>query len=223
MSLVELDTGISSAIEVASTEVNSLDKDDFLQLLVTQLQYQDPLNPMESTEFTAQLAQFSSLEQLYNVNSNLDELEGIQNSLSSYEAVDFIGKTVTASGDTVYVDDASDEWSMGVDLADAAAGVYAYIYDKSGGLVQTLETGQMDAGQQSLNWDGCDSQGDRVADGSYRFEVYAVDANGNSLDVGTFVGGTITGVTYEDDVTYLKIGEQKIDPDTVLEVSEPDE
>ena len=83
----------------------TLGKDDFLKLFVAQLQNQDPLSPMESTEFTSQLAQFSSLEQLTNVNQNLDYLLMYQSSMNNAEAINFIGSTVKASGSSIGVKD----------------------------------------------------------------------------------------------------------------------
>ena len=75
----------------------TLGKDDFLKIFMAQLQHQDPLNPMEGTEFTAQLAQFSSLEQLYNVNQNLGSLKEVQEGTGKFESLNFIGKEITAA------------------------------------------------------------------------------------------------------------------------------
>ncbi|MEN8751434.1 MAG: flagellar hook capping FlgD N-terminal domain-containing protein, partial [Desulfobacterales bacterium] len=94
-------TGVSSTANTVSSDTTIMGKDDFLNLLVAQLQHQDPLNPLDSTDFTAQLAQFTSLEQLNNVNTNLESLQSYQAAIKNAQAVDLIGKTVEAPGNTV--------------------------------------------------------------------------------------------------------------------------
>jgi len=105
MSIIGLEPVTVDSSTFQTSEDNTLGKDDFLNLLITQLQNQDPLSPMDSTEFSAQLAQFSSLEQLSNVNENLETLLLYQGSLNNSQAVSFIGKTITASGDSVLITD----------------------------------------------------------------------------------------------------------------------
>ncbi len=96
MSITPIDSSAVSTETQTSASAEILGKDDFLNLLVTQLQHQDPLNPAESTEFTAQLAQFSSLEQLNNINDNLKNMELFQTSVTNSQAVSYIGKEITA-------------------------------------------------------------------------------------------------------------------------------
>jgi len=198
-------------------ESSIVGKEDFLKLLVTQLQYQDPLNPAESTEFTAQLAQFSSLEQLTNVNKNLEYLQLYQASINNAQAVDFIGKTITTSGSTVSVSDGV-SGNIAFDLPADAAGVTISIYDASGQLTATIEAGALDEGKQSVTWDAEDQEGNKVSDGDYTFEVAAVDSEGNIVEVSTFSKAVVTGVTFEDGVTYLMAGGRKIPMGDVVEV-----
>ena len=94
MSVVGLDQVGSMATEAIEPKASSMGKDDFLQLLVTQLQNQDPLSPMDSTGFTAQLAQFSSLEELQNINETLSGVGSSQTILTNSQAVDYIGKQI---------------------------------------------------------------------------------------------------------------------------------
>ncbi|MCF8127260.1 MAG: flagellar hook assembly protein FlgD [Deltaproteobacteria bacterium] len=214
--------GTVAANNTASNTSNALDssvvgKEDFLKLLVTQLQYQDPLNPAESTEFTAQLAQFSSLEQLTNVNKNLEYLQLYQASINNAQAVDFIGKTVSASGNTINVSDGvSDEITF--ELPEDAANVTISIYDASGKLSGTIESGDLSEGTQSVVWNAEDPDGNTVSDGNYTFEVAAVDSEGNEVAVSTFTKVTITGVTFEEGTAYLLAGAQKIAIGDVKEV-----
>nr|MBL0716726.1 hypothetical protein [Desulfobacterales bacterium] len=103
MTVTGLENVSGAGSNFAATRSNEMGKDAFLELLVTQMQYQDPLNPMDSTAFTAQLAQFSSLEQLNNVNENLEYSQLYQSSINNSQAVSFIGKDIRAIGDTISV------------------------------------------------------------------------------------------------------------------------
>ncbi len=209
----------NSAATSLTSESSLVGKEDFLKLLVTQLQYQDPLNPAESTEFTSQLAQFSSLEQLTNVNENLEYLQLYQASINNAQTVDFIGKTVTASGNTVNVSDGVSE-NISFELPEDAASVTISIYDASGELAGTIEAGDLSKGTQSIPWNAEDPEGNTVSDGDYTFEVAAVDSEGNEVEVSTFTFVTVTGVSYEDGVTYLLAGDRKIAVGDVIAVHE---
>jgi len=206
----------ASTISDAS-ESSVVGKEDFLKLLVTQLQYQDPLNPAESTEFTAQLAQFSSLEQLTNVNKNLEYLQLYQASINNSQAVDFIGKTVSASGNTINVSDGVSE-ELSFELPEDAANVTISIYDASGELSGTIESGGLSEGTQSIAWNAEGPDGNTVPDGDYTFEVAAVDSEGNEVAVSSFTRVTITGVTFEEGTAYLLAGGRKIALGDVKEV-----
>lgn len=203
----------------SSTDVGSLDKDDFLNLLVTQLRNQDPLTPMEGTEFTAQLAQFSSLEQLSNVNDNLGILQLYQSSINNSQAVSFIGKTVKSFGDSVYLPEDTPA-EMHFELEGEADEVFIHVYDSTGSFVKTIECGSLDAGEQSIEWDGADDEGNRLSEGSFTFEVMANDANGQEVAAETFMVNNVTGVTFEQGVTYLLAGDLKIAVSNVVEVRE---
>ncbi|MDY6880741.1 MAG: flagellar hook capping FlgD N-terminal domain-containing protein [Desulfatiglans sp.] len=194
-------------------------KDDFLHLLVTQLQHQDPLNPMDSTQFTAQLAQFTSLEELNNVNDNLSYLLLYQASINNSQAVGFIGKSLTALGDSINLADGVAE-DIRFDLDGDSSMTSVTIYDSDGNLVRVLEGGAMGAGTQTMQWDGLNSQGEPMPNGLYRFEVTASDANGDTVNVTTLVSGRVTGVTFKDNVTYLLLDSREIPMGNVIEVTE---
>ncbi len=106
MAINAINNNTVPSLETTRSNTDVLGKDDFLQLLVAQLQNQDPLKPMESTEFTAQLAQFSSLEQLYNVNENLDDLGSNQLAMNNTQTISMIGKSAWAYGNIIQKSDA---------------------------------------------------------------------------------------------------------------------
>ena len=217
MTIVGLDQVSSQAAETSTSTQSSMGKDDFLQLLVAQLQNQDPLNPADGTEFTAQLATFSSLEELQNINSTLAEVNTAQTILTNSQAVDYIGKQIQALGDTLYLSDGQAD-SIEFELSDDATGVYVKIYNQYGEFVQDLELGAMAAGQQEVQWDGLDQDGETAPDGAYQYEIMAVDADGNTVTATTFTTGTVSGVYYKDGTAYLLTADQEIALGSVVQV-----
>lgn len=209
----------TAAASTATASSKTMGKEAFLKLLITQLQYQDPLNPADSTEFTAQLAQFSSLEQLSNVNDNLNTLKLYQASINNAQAVSFIGKDIVSKGKTIQAasgQPVSCEFSLDAD----AKRVAVSIYDAAGNFVKDIRATALKAGAQSLSWDGKDRNGNTVADGAYTFEVQAEGATGEKLNVTTYSKGTVTGVTFEDGVTYLIVGRGKVAIGNVTQVKQ---
>jgi flagellar basal-body rod modification protein FlgD len=216
-----LNSGTSGGTQLTSLPSKVLDKDDFLNLLITQLQNQDPLNPTDSVEFTAQLAQFSSLEQLGNVNDNLQELKNFQASINNSQAVSLIGKTITANGNAIRLSGGGPV-ECNFKLEDDAALVAVTIYDDTGEFVKAFEGSNMAAGQQSMIWDGTDKNGNSVPDGNYTFEVMAADVNGKDLDAATLFTGTVDKVTFEKNASFLIAGGQKIALGDVVQVTLPE-
>jgi flagellar basal-body rod modification protein FlgD len=217
MNIVGLDQVTSNATETGESEKSTMGKDDFLNLLVTQLQNQDPLNPADSTEFTAQLATFSSLEELQNIGSTLETLSTSQMIQIYAKAVDFIGKEVQAVGDEVYLE-AGGSVDLEFDLSRDAAEVYVNIYDQDGEFVQNIDAGSMDTGVQSVQWDGMDQYGNPAGQGSYTFEVAAVDADGNSVPTTTYAQGIVQGVYYKNGMAYLVTADQEFEMGEVVQV-----
>ncbi len=195
----------------------SMGKDAFLKLLITQLQHQDPLNPADSTEFTAQLAQFSSLEQLSNINTNLNALQLYQASINNAQAVGFIGKEILANGNSIEKT-AGRAATCEFELPAEAKRVVVTIYDAAGGFVKDIDLSGQFSGRQSVAWDGTDRNGAPVADGAYSFEVQAEGANGIALSVSPRSRGVVTGVVFEDGITYLITGQNRFAIGDVLQV-----
>ena len=207
-------TGSTQASVAPSSE---LDKDAFLKLLITQLQNQDPLSPTDSTEFTAQLAQFSSLEQLGIVNENLKKLQNFQASINNSQAVSLIGKEITANGNSLNFADgqpAGCEFKLD---GDASVAVVS-IYDHTGEFVKSFESQNLAAGQHSLYWDGTDQNGNLAASGNYTFEVLAANADGHNIKTTTFFSGQVNKVIFENNTTYLISGDQRVALGDIIEV-----
>ncbi|MGD8764774.1 MAG: flagellar hook assembly protein FlgD [Desulfobacteraceae bacterium] len=219
MDVAPLNTTDYDSYDLYDSTSNMLGKDDFLTLLITQMQNQDPLNPTDSVEYTAQLAQFSSLEQLSNVNKNLEYLQLFQASINNAQAVSFIGKEVTALGDGIQIVEGIAE-ACEFELAAPASGVTINIYDGAGNLVKIIEEGSMDGGRQSLDWDATDQNGNLLNDGDYTFEVLAVDADGQMVEAITYSTGIVSGVSFVNGTTYFVVENQEIPIADVIEVNE---
>jgi flagellar basal-body rod modification protein FlgD len=203
----------------SSTSKTTMGKDAFLTLLITQLQHQDPLNPADSTEFTAQLAQFSSLEQLNNVNENLSALKLYQASINNAQAVSFIGKDVVATGNSVEAR-SGQTVACEFDLAKPAQKVVVSVYDATGAFVKDVVATGLTAGRQTVSWDGRDRGGNTVADGTYTFEVQAEGSGKEAVAATTYTRGTVAGVSFQDGVTYLAVGNRRVAIGDVVQVTQ---
>jgi flagellar basal-body rod modification protein FlgD len=193
-------------------------KDDFLNLLVTQLKNQDPLNPMDSAGFTAQLAQFSSLEQLTNVNSKLETMISSQSDMTNNQAISYIGKNVFSYGNQINLSEGVSD-RINFELNGNAKNVSIQIYDSSNKLIRTIEGNDMKSGENSCEWDGLNSNGQPVSDGTYTFNVYAYDANGKGINTIMFTENKITGITYNNNGFYLNSGNISIGEKNIFKVS----
>ena len=201
-----------------SAPKKELGRDEFLTLLIEQLKHQDPLKPLESTEFTAQLAQFNSLEQLFEVNENLTGIQEMLYNQDKENILELIGKTVKANDNTIHIEDGSTV--SGSYTLEEAADVTVSVYDGNGFEIRILYPGWQDAGEYDVVWDGRDNSGEVVEDGIYTFEVTAKDEAGNYVDANTYISGEVTGVTYQYGIPYLMIGDLLIGTNnTIIEVT----
>ena len=210
---------LGTTYPAASSKTNSgdeLGKDAFLTLLVAQMENQDPLNPMEGTEFTAQLAQYSSLEQLYNVNDNLISINDGQNGMSSFYSLDFMGKEIYVDGNSLALEQGG-EVSGGFSL-DSSANCTVNILDTNGQKVKNIALGDLDAGTHGFDWDGLNENGEVVANGTYTFEVTAVGDNGRSLSVETYTMGKVDRVSLEGDTPMLYVGNMAVPVSDVKDI-----
>lgn len=211
--------GFYGAETKAASDV--LGKDAFLKLLVTQLQNQDPLNPLDDKEFIAQLAQFSSLEQMSNIAEGITALTEKTAQQDMLSSVSYIGKQVTASGSTMTkIGNAATP--VYFTLEDAAATVYANIYDANNNLVRTEKFTSMQAGEFEFSWDGTDYNGSAVNNGQYSVYFSAESATGKTVFVDTEVTGVVTAVEQGEDQTYFRLSDgRKIGFSDIRKVVQP--
>jgi flagellar basal-body rod modification protein FlgD len=203
---------------IAATGDSSLGKDDFLQILVAQLQAQDPLAPMEGQEFASQLAQFSSLEQLTNVNDNLEASQAFDVAMSNNSAIALIGKNVDAPGNAVDLKSGEVE-TLSFSLDGDAADVSIDIFNSTGAIVSTIDLGAQTKGLREYVWNGTDSSGALLPAGNYTFNVTASDSVGNFVPTETFAAGLVTDVIFEDGQAFAIVNGQKLPVNEISKVS----
>jgi flagellar basal-body rod modification protein FlgD len=206
--------------DVAPTAKNTLDKDSFLKLLTTQLQKQDPLSPMDSNAFVAQLAQFSSVEALENMGKKLDTLALGQANANQMAVPQMIGKEILFSADKLAITKGQPA-RFSVALGGASDLTVVNISDASGKVVRTLQLGARPAGSFSEAWDGLDSGGNQLESGQYFISVSAFKRDGSEIPTATSVRGVVTGVSFEGSVPQLLVGGNVVQLGDVTEIASP--
>jgi len=202
--------GATGSVAASSTEpTDKLGKDVFLNLLITQLKNQDPLEPMEGTEFVTQLAQFSELDELRELTGGQEDMQHYMASLNNFAAVSLLGKDVEFAGDRVTHQEGN---STGIEfrLPTDATQATILLYDARGLLVKTLSKGSMEAGNQTAIWDGTDDSGQPLPAGTYRFEVLANDATGGNIPVTLIQRGSVKEVAFEEGVPMVRVDDRWI-------------
>jgi len=169
-----------SSYTSSTTGSNTLGEDDFLTLLVAQLQHQDPLDPQDNTEFIAQLAQFSSLEAQTSTNDKIDELIDAQSSSEQSAAFSLLGQDVIVASDSFYLQ--GDSIELGFSIDQTAASANLTITDENGNSVASFTLDDLQEGYNFISWDGCDSSGNKLANGSYNMEIEVTDSEGDVVD-----------------------------------------
>jgi len=199
--------------EKASQEV---DRDAFIKMFLAQMKHQDPLNPMDGSEFAAQIAQFSSLEQLYNVNESLESMVAGQEDQGRFQTLSLIGKVVLAEGNELTLE-AEGTVQGGLEL-DQTATCSVLIYTEDGLPVRSLNLGQLGAGRHEFEWDGETAAGDRMPEGAYSFKVVALDTNGDSVEATPHMLGTVDRISLAGGASTLYVGQTPLDFESVLDI-----
>lgn len=209
----------TSASGVAQTQLNT-DFDQFLRLLTTQLQNQDPLSPMDTNEFTNQLVQFSQVEQQIKTNSNLENLLAMQTLNMTALGVSFIGKVVEVDGNKFSTNGSGDTIMSYVLPAAANSGTLT-IKNADGEKVFSTDI-EKTAGRHDFTWNGLDDNGNAVPAGEYTITVTALGSENQSLSVKTSVPGFVSGLESADDGSLLLVmGASKVPLTDVRKIALP--
>ena len=208
----------------SNEDKGAIGKDGFMRLLLAQLRNQDPQNPLESHEFAAQLAQFTAVEQLFNINSKLDrnlELDiKLTQSIGNSLATTIVGKSLRAIGNQISLDEGSAS-KVYITLPMSVSNVTVSIYDSNDTLIRKEDLDIRTAGDHIYIWDGKNNDDVGIPDGIYTFSIDATGSNGNSIPISFFMGGHITGVKFNsDNATMFLVGALNINVSDVIMITE---
>jgi flagellar basal-body rod modification protein FlgD len=188
----------------------------FLTLLTTQLKNQNPLDPLDTNQFTQQLVEFAGVQQQLNTNDNLSKLVSLQQTAQSTQALTFVGKTAVVKGDTAALINSTATWDLNIA---SNSTVNISIANSSG---QTVFTGKYSANagnNQPFTWNGQGNDGTKWPDGQYKLTATATDGSGNSVGVTTEVQGTVSSVDLTQSPPLLSIAGQTYTVDQIQRIS----
>ena len=215
-------SSVTSAVNSSSTAASThsrttLTQQDFMNLFVTQMQYQDPLDPMNNNEMATQMAQFDTVDALTTMNNTLTQMMTNEASLANLQATSLIGKTIEATGNSLTIQNGV--VSGGAYQLSQAGNVTIQISDSSGNLVRQISAGNQDTSMQSLGWDGKNQQGTALPDGTYTFKVSATGQSGNAVSVTTYLAGTVDGVSFQNGAAVYQVGGNNINFSDIVAIS----
>jgi flagellar basal-body rod modification protein FlgD len=198
-------TASSAAATAAPPLGTTLGKNDFLKLLITQLQNQDPLNPLDQNQFLSQTAQFSSLEQLQNVNAGLGDLKTAMAGSSFAQAAVLLGHTVmTSTSSAVFSGIKPVSLPFAVDSQ--ASLVNVDVIGTDGSVIRRLSAANVPAGASAVSWDGLDAQGHAATAGTYTYRVSAAGVAGGVQPIAAAAQGVVAGLTSVGSQLMYRVG-----------------
>jgi flagellar basal-body rod modification protein FlgD len=199
-------TSVLSKIDDSRTRLAS-NTETFLKLLTTQMKNQDPLSPMDSTQFTQQIVQMTGVEQQLLTNDLLAALVGMSDG-GLAGSVNLIGKTVTAATDTAALSDGEANWDY--NLSRGAASVKLEVVNSAGVTIHTENLTSQAAGDQSFKWNGKSDSGVAQADGDYRLKITAIDSSGSKITPDQSITGLASAVQSVGGTTVVTVGKSKL-------------
>lgn len=219
------DVTISGASQKAASTAQSgiklaEDFSQFLTLLTTQLQNQDPLNPMDSTEFTNQLVQFSQVEQSINTNQKLDNLVQMQLASMNSMSLGYVGMDITYPSAEISYEGEGAKSKITYSLAEEAATAKINIRDKDNKLVYSADVAR-GTGTQTFEWDGRLSAGGYAEAGTYSFTIDATNDGKTAIKSSTAVTGRVRGVESQDGIPFLLVGDRAVPVGNVINAAVP--
>lgn len=210
-------TRLDSTAANTSTKL-SADYNTFLKLLTTQLQNQDPMAPMDTTQYTQQLVAFSGVEQQITTNSKLDSLISAQQTSGISTLLSYIGKDVELNSNQLVVNNSGNPSTFSYTLPDVASSCTVSILDSNGNVVRSV-SGSTQLGKHSVSWDGKDDSGNQVPTGVYSVRVTANNSNGAALNPTITTSNTVTGIqTTSSGVALSLSGLLQVDAGSILAV-----
>lgn len=198
----------------------NMDKDAFFKLMLAQLKNQDPMNPLKNHEMAAQLAQFSSLEQMTNMNTTLTKLEGKATQPENFQALNLIGKTVAGDSSKVVRTQFDKEHDFNFNLPQDASEATVKLFGTRGEMLREYKLTNLKAGENKLTWNGNNESGIKQPAGEYSFKVEAKNSVGGKIPVSTQFKGEITGLSFSAEGPVLQVGSQTIKMKDISQITD---
>ncbi len=218
--------GGNTMYDATEKDIGGITQSDFLELLIVQLQHQDPMEPQDSQDFASQLAEFTSLEELQNLNSTVSQ--GVETNLMLAQTINntmaatMIGQETKAIGDIINVKEAGQSTVLNFDLGLPADEITVFIKDSAGTVIKTIDMDPLPEGENSVTWDGTNNNGVDVIPGEYNYSVVASNAAGELIAVDTILYGTIEAVSYGTGGAIFIVNGREVPFSAVLEIAQPD-
>lgn len=205
---------------VAGHGNDKMDKDAFFKLMLAQLKNQDPMNPLKNHEMAAQLAQFSSLEQMSNMNTTLSRIEGKNSKPEQFQALNLIGKTVAGDASRVVRTQFDKDHDFNFNLPQDASDVTVKLMSDRGQLLREYKLTNMKSGANKVSWNGNNEAGIKQPAGEYIFQIEAKNSMGGKVPVSTQFKGEVTGLSFSAEGPVLQVGSQTIKMKDISQITD---
>ncbi|MBC7420799.1 MAG: flagellar biosynthesis protein FlgD [Bdellovibrio sp.] len=199
---------------------SNLDKDAFFKLMLTQLKNQDPMNPLKNHEMAAQLAQFSTLEQMSNMNKTLTNIDGKGSEPQNFQALNLIGKTVAGDSSKVVRTQFDKSHDFNFTLPQDATEATVKLMNAKGEEIREYKMNNLKAGANKIAWNGQNDKGTNAEPGDYQFKIDAKSSAGAKINVKTDFQGTISGMSFSPEGPVLQVGSQTIKMRDVRQITD---
>lgn len=200
---------------------SAMDKDAFFKLLITQLKHQDPTNPLKNHEMAAQLAQFSGLEQMSNINTTLKEMKQGNKPIEQFQALNMIGKEISGDSAKITRSEIDKDHEVKFNLPADTKDTEVTIFNAKKEAVRKLKFSQLKMGENKFSWNGEDEKGNKAKPGEYKVEISATGTAGQKLNVKTDFTGIVTGMSFSSEGPVLQVGKQNVRLKDIRQFSDP--
>ena len=208
----------SSPTAPATRGSQELGKDQFMRLMLTQMQNQDPTAPVDNQQMIAQMAQFSTLELMQRTEQTMSALLMAQAAANQQQAISLVGKDVVTKAETIELSSSGDPPLVAMQLPEKTSALDITILDENGKEVRHIKAGSQPAGPFQLPWDGRDDNGNRLPDGKYTVRVNAINSQGEDMNVSPESVFHVDGILFEDGIARIRAGDRILSMSDVVEV-----
>ena len=222
---IEAINGLKTTFTQATDDKPSdkVDYDDFMNLLVAQLRYQDPMEPMDNNEFISQTTSFTQLEQLTKMSQSFEDFTDTfkkDTSDNLLSGASFLGKEIRYSTSNMELKDGKADIKF--NLPSGVTDLNVSVYDSMGNIVSAFTPENVEVGENNIIWNGVSTDGSQLPDGIYTYKVNAKNANGDDINIFTFAEGVVDGVSSVDGKLLMNVGNQHVDYNLIYSVKEAD-